>query len=87
MPSVVLSGPVEERDSSRAHVLEPYGLERLPEYDYVQEEYFADGIADEELIVQALGGWPGSTPELRQLAAQLPLPGAGEPAPADTVKQ
>jgi len=46
MPSVVLSGPVEERDSSRAHVLEPYGLERLPEYDYVQEEYFADGIAD-----------------------------------------
>ncbi len=37
--------------------------------------------------VQALGGWPGSTPELRQLAAQLPLPGAGEPAPADTVKQ
>jgi cytochrome c oxidase cbb3-type subunit I/II len=41
--------------------------------------------------VQALGGWPGSTPELRQFAAQLPppsgaeLPAAG--APADTTKQ
>jgi len=41
--------------------------------------------------VQALGAWPGSTPELRQFAAQLPppsgaeLPAAG--APADTTKQ
>ena len=37
--------------------------------------------------VQALGGWSGSTPELRRFAAELPPPGAGEPAPADTVKQ
>jgi mono/diheme cytochrome c family protein len=37
--------------------------------------------------VQALGSWPGSTRELRQFAAQLPLPGADEPAPADTLKQ
>ena len=37
--------------------------------------------------VQALGGWSGSTPELRRFAAELPPPGAGEPASADTVKQ
>jgi len=37
--------------------------------------------------VQALGGWQGSTPELTQFAAQLPPPGAGDPAAADTVKQ
>lgn len=45
MPVAVLSGPAAESDSSRAHVLEPYGLEQLPEYDYVQEEYFASGTA------------------------------------------
>ncbi len=40
--------------------------------------------------VQALGGWTGSTPELRQFAAQLPPPGTEaptEPAPADTTKR
>ena len=37
--------------------------------------------------VQALGAWSGSTPELRRFAAELPPPGAGEPASADTVKQ
>jgi cytochrome c oxidase cbb3-type subunit I/II len=37
--------------------------------------------------VQALGAWSGSTPELRKFVAELPPPGAGEPAPADTVKQ
>lgn len=45
MPVAVLSGPVRESASSRAHVLEPYGLERLPDYDYVQEEYLASGTA------------------------------------------
>ena len=29
--------------------------------------------------VQALGGWPGSTPELRQFAAELPPPSAATP--------
>jgi cytochrome c oxidase cbb3-type subunit I/II len=37
--------------------------------------------------VQALGAWSGSTRELRRFAAELPPPGAGEPASADTVKQ
>ena len=40
--------------------------------------------------VQALGGWTGSTPELRQFAAQLPPPGTeapSEPAAADTTKR
>jgi len=51
----------------------------------------ADALTPEQVwqvahYVQALGGWAGSTPELRRFAAQLPLPGAGEPAPADTVK-
>ena len=52
----------------------------------------ADALTPEQVwqvahYVQALGGWAGSTPELRRFAAHLPLPGAGEPAPADTVKR
>ena len=51
----------------------------------------ADALTPEQVwqiahYVQALGGWAGSTPELRLFAAQLPPPGAGDPAPADTVK-
>ncbi|WP_031464267.1 alpha/beta hydrolase domain-containing protein [Sciscionella sediminilitoris] len=45
MPEAVLSGPIPETETSRAHVLEPYGLDRLAEYDYVQEEYLVEGTA------------------------------------------
>jgi hypothetical protein len=50
-PSIALEarvqGPISESPSSRAVVLETYGLERLPGYDYIQEEYFVSGVAAE----------------------------------------
>src|SRR5258706_10094561 len=52
----------------------------------------ADALTPEQVwqvahYVQALGGLAGATPERTHFPAQLPPPGAGEPAPADTVKQ
>lgn len=40
-----IDGPISENESSTAVVLEPYAVDRLPTYDYVQEEYFVGGIA------------------------------------------
>jgi len=45
MPVAELSGPVARTESSRAHVLDPYGLDRMPKYDYLQEEYLVGGTA------------------------------------------
>lgn len=40
-----IQGPVPETIHSTAVVLEPYGLDRLPGYGYLQEEYFVSGMA------------------------------------------
>jgi hypothetical protein len=41
----LIRGPVPETDGNRAVVLEPYGVDRIPTYDYVQEEYLVSGTA------------------------------------------
>ena len=41
----LITGPVPETDGDRAVVLEPYGVDRIPTYDYVQEEYLVSGTA------------------------------------------
>ncbi|MDR6414865.1 alpha/beta hydrolase domain-containing protein [Pseudarthrobacter sulfonivorans] len=43
----LIQGPIPETTDNAAVVLEPYGLDRLPGYDYVQEEYFVSGVAAE----------------------------------------
>lgn len=40
-----IQGPVPEGPGDFAAILEPYGLDRMPGYDYVQEEYFVSGVA------------------------------------------
>ncbi|WP_054952017.1 alpha/beta hydrolase domain-containing protein [Flaviflexus massiliensis] len=40
-----ITGPIPETEDSKAHLLEPYGADRLAIYDYVQEEYFVSGEA------------------------------------------
>lgn len=41
----LITGPVPETEGNRAVVLEPYGVDRIPTYDYVQEEYLVSGTA------------------------------------------
>ncbi|GAA1440508.1 alpha/beta hydrolase domain-containing protein [Nocardiopsis tropica] len=41
----LITGPVPETADDRAVVLEPYAVDRLPTYDYVQEEYLVSGTA------------------------------------------
>lgn len=38
-------GPIEETTQSSAVLLEPYAVDRMPGYGYVQKEYFVSGIA------------------------------------------
>lgn len=45
VPEAEVTGPVPETAESAAVVLEPYGVDRLPTYDYVQEEFFVSGVA------------------------------------------
>ncbi|MFK5689080.1 alpha/beta hydrolase domain-containing protein [Ornithinimicrobium sp. LYQ92] len=45
LASANVEGPMTDGPHSRAVVLEPYGTERTPTYDYVQEEYFVSGEA------------------------------------------
>ncbi|WP_458107701.1 hypothetical protein M1D51_19545 [Arthrobacter sp. R3-55] len=44
-PSAVIAGPIPETAHSSPVVLEPYGVERIPTYNYIQEEYFVSGTA------------------------------------------
>lgn len=40
-----VQGPIPETPGNSAVVLEPYGVDRLPSYDYIQEEYLVSGVA------------------------------------------
>lgn len=44
-PLATLDGPIAESGQSQAVVLEPYAVDRMATYDYVQEEYFVSGVA------------------------------------------
>ncbi|MDE8667718.1 alpha/beta hydrolase domain-containing protein [Pseudarthrobacter sp. H3Y2-7] len=51
----LIQGPIPETTDNAAVVLEPYGLDRLSGYDYVQEEYFVSGVAaDHEYATRIL---------------------------------
>lgn len=41
----VILGPIPEGVGNVAHLLEPYGVDRLSSYDYVQEEFFVSGTS------------------------------------------
>jgi hypothetical protein len=40
-----IQGPIPESQGNSAVVLDPYGVDRMPGYDYLQEEYFVSGVA------------------------------------------